>query len=322
MYPTVSIVVPTYNRSNFIEKTFSSLVNQDYPKDQFEIIVVDDGSSDGTTEILERFKRDYPFFQYLSQSNKGPATARNLGIQHAQGEIILFMDDDCIADKSWVKELVRGYEDQQAGGVAGLVKYVPPNNNISNQFAAQAKGAGPEVNARGELDFFVTANASFRRAVLNQVGGFDETFPHAAHEDVDLSYRVRQAGWKLLYCERAIVDHYHSHNLKSNLRKWYRIGNSEVLFQLKHGLDVKLWSGILQSLISFPKFPFAAFRYLRAGLGVKRSLAFPLIPRLHNVMVISGKLRGYFSYRNSFEPAKRGNSIKPGVERSGTPGSQ
>jgi glycosyltransferase involved in cell wall biosynthesis len=301
MYPTVSIVVPTFNRSHFIEKAFSSLVAQDYPKDKFEIIVVDDGSSDNTPEILRRFQADHSFFQYFSQPNKGPAAARNLGIRHASGEIILFIDDDCIADTNWARELVRDYADQQVGGVAGRIRFVPPDNNLANQFAARSEGAGQPFNSSGEIDFFVTANASFRRDVISRVGGFDETFPHAAHEDVDLSHRVKKAGWKLVYSDAAVVHHYHYHNLKGDLKKWYQVGNAEALYQLKRGQDLLLWRAIFRCLLSFAKTPFSSVKQLRSGDGLKRSLAFPFIQRLHNLMVTSGRVRGYFSYRNSFK---------------------
>lgn len=301
MQPTVSIVVPTYNRSYFIEKAFSSLVDQAYPKDRFEIIVVDDGSRDRTDEILERFRKSYPSFRYFSQPNKGPAAARNLGIRYAKGDIILFMDDDCLADENWVTELVLGYGDERVGGVAGKIKYVPPDNNIANQFAARSDGAGQAFCANGEINFFVTANASFRRDVINQVGGFDETFPHAAHEDVDLSHRIKQAGWKLVYSDDAVVHHYHYHNLKGDLKKWYQVGNAEALYQLKRGQDMRLWGAIFRCLFSFTKIPFSSLKQLRSGVGLKRSLAFPLIHRLHNLMVTSGRVRGYFCYRNSFK---------------------
>src|SRR6266498_196465 len=128
----VSVIIPTHNRSGFIERAFTSLVEQEYPKDKFEIIVIDDGSNDRTPEILERFRKQHAFFRYLSQANKGPAAARNLGIRQANGEIILLMDDDCIAATTWARELVNAYTDERIGGVAGRIKFVASDNNIAN----------------------------------------------------------------------------------------------------------------------------------------------------------------------------------------------
>jgi GT2 family glycosyltransferase len=137
--------------------------------------------------------------------------------------------------------------------------------------------------------------------VIDEVGGFDEDFPHAAHEDIDLSHRIKRAGWKLLYADDAVVHHYHHHDLKGDLKKWYRVGNGEVLYQLKHGQDPHLWESIFRCLVSLMKTPFSPLKKLTNGEGLKQSLAFPLIQRLHNLMVTSGKVRGYFSYRNSFK---------------------
>jgi len=298
--PSASVIVPTYNRSGFIERAFASLVEQDYPKDTFEIIAIDDGSTDRTPEILKRFCRDHTYFRSLSQANKGPAAARNLGIREANGDIVLLMDDDCIAEKNWARELAGSYRSDNIGGVAGRIKFVASDNNIANQFAAHDIGSGQPLNAAGEIDFFVTANASFRRKVIEQVGGFDETFPYAAHEDVDLSHRVRRAGWRLLYHDAAVVDHYHHHNIRGDLKKGYQVGNSEALYQLKHGDDLQLLNAVTECLLSFGKTPLSIAKYLTEGLGLRRSLAFPLLHRLHKLMVTSGKIKGYYSYRNSF----------------------
>src|SRR4051794_25606038 len=106
-YPAVSVVIPTYNRGPFLERTIRSLVGQSYPADKLEVIVVDDGSMDGTGQILERCQETSACLRVLRQAKHGPATARNLGIQQSHGEIILFMDDDCVADERWVFELTR-----------------------------------------------------------------------------------------------------------------------------------------------------------------------------------------------------------------------
>ena len=300
-HPKATIVVPTYNRSRFIEKAFSSLVNQDYPKDRLEIIVVDDGSADRTPEILKRFQSEYSYFRYLSQSNKGPATARNLGIRHASGEIILFIDDDCIADQNWVTELARGYQDPSVGGVAGRIKFVPSDDNIANRMAAQSNGRGQPIEPDGGIAFFITANASFKREVLDQMGGFDETFPHAVHEDVDLTHRVKQAGWKLLYSDDAVVHHYHNHTLKGNLKKWYQLGNAEALYNFKHGLRAPVWSSVPASLFMFLRVPFGFVKNVTNGLGVKQSFMFPLIHRMHDLTVSAGRVRGHLNYRRVFK---------------------
>jgi glycosyltransferase involved in cell wall biosynthesis len=300
-YPSVSVILPTYNRGDFIAKSINALVSQNYPKDRFEIVAIDDGSTDNTQEILKAFKQEYPFFKYIAQDNRGPASARNFGIRSSRGEIMAFIDDDCVADEDWIFELTRGYENDAIGGTGGRVDYVPPNNNIANQFASFVGGKGHAFTSDGEIIFFGTGNASFRRGVLLELGGFDETFPHAAHEDVDLSERVKRTGWKLLYHDTAVVRHYHKHDFRSDLKKGYQIGNAEALYQLKHGDDMELFSCVLQCLFSFCRIPLSVAKCLSQGLGLKQSIAFPFMHRLQKLMVTSGKVRGYYSYRNFFD---------------------
>lgn len=297
-FPTVTVIVPTYNRNHFVERAFVSLVEQDYPSDKLEIIVIDDGSTDQTHEILLRFQSEYPNFRYLQQINSGPATARNAGLREARGEIILFMDDDCIADDKWVRELIRAYEDPEVGGVAGRIQFVPPADNIANRCAARSTGDGQPIDANGQIAFFVTANASFRRAVLEQVGGFDTAFPHAAQEDLDLSFRVKSRGWKLLYSDTAIVHHYHHHTIRGDLKRCFQIGQAEAIMRVKHGVKYTVWAELPLSFIAFWRVPFGCVRNLARGVKPLESLMAPLHHRLRNVMLALGRTKGYFSQRN------------------------
>src|SRR5438093_7821196 len=210
-HPSISIAVATRNRADRLDRALAALVRQNYPPDRLEIIVVDDGSRDHTRTVVDRHAAGYPRLRYLSQSGRGPAAARNLAVGHARGEIVLFTDDDCVPDPDWVRELVRGFEEAHVGGVAGRIEFVPPGDNLGNRIAAATNGCGQPRTPDGQLDFIVTANGSFRKAVLEQVAGFDETFPHAVHEDVDLSHRVRRAGRTLRYVDGALVYHHHDH---------------------------------------------------------------------------------------------------------------
>jgi len=296
--PSVTIIVPTYNRSHFIERAFESLVKQDYPRDKLDIIVIDDGSNDQTRAILERFQNAHAKFRFLQQNNLGPATARNAGLREARGNIILFIDDDCIADEKWVRELTRAYDDPQVGGVAGRIQFVPPDDNIANRCAARnAGGEGQPVDANGEIAFFVTANASFRRDVLEQIGGFDTAFPHAAQEDLDLSFRVKQHGWQLRYADTAIVNHYHQHTIRGDLKRYYQIGQAEAIMGVKHGIKHSVWTELPLSLCAFWRVPFGCIRNLAQGVRPLESLMAPLHYRMKNVMLALGRTKGYIALR-------------------------
>ena len=114
-YPSVSAVIPTRNRGPFLERAIRSLAAQRYPSDRYEVIVIDDGSTDGTPEVLKRCLAEFPCMRVLTQRNRGPAVARNAGIRIATGEVILLMDDDCTCHEHWAFELTRAYVDAGVG---------------------------------------------------------------------------------------------------------------------------------------------------------------------------------------------------------------
>lgn len=295
--PTVSVVIPTYNRGPFLERAIRSILTQAYPADRFEVIVIDDGSTDGTGRVLDRCRQDYTSLRVLHQPNRGPATARNLGIRQARGEIVLFMDDDCVADRSWIAELVQHYTDAEVGGVAGRIRFVPPNDNFANRGAANATGCGQPVDDEGRIAYFVTANASFRRAALEQVGGFDPSFPHAAQEDIDLSLRVLAAGWQLCFASSAVVDHYHNHTIMGDLRRSYQIGQAEITLFRKHGMRYSVWYDLPSSLLAFTRVPFGCIRNLLRGGDVVVNLSIPLFHRLNGAMLALGRTKAHLTRR-------------------------
>ena len=104
----ISVIIPTYNRAGQLKDCLDSLFNQTYKN--FEIIVIDDGSTDCTEDLVRDLQKEHKNLKYLKQKNKGPAGARNLGIKKARGKIIVFCDDDCTADKEWIKNIAEAYK--------------------------------------------------------------------------------------------------------------------------------------------------------------------------------------------------------------------
>jgi len=116
----VSVIIPTYNRKEILERTLRTYSDQTYPKDKFEVIVIDDGSTDGTEHVVKSLVGGSNYkLRYFRQDNKGPAAARNLGINEAAGEIVLITGDDCIPDPKLIEEHVR-YHDLNAGENVGF----------------------------------------------------------------------------------------------------------------------------------------------------------------------------------------------------------
>lgn len=180
--PFISVVVPTFNRSNYLCKTLDSLLMQDCPYHKYEIIIVDDGSTDDTEIVVKQYMANRDNVNYYKQGNRGPAAARNLGIKHAQGNVIAFTDDDCIPDKDWLARIAECFEENpNIVGIGGQV--FTDETRVTPSSHYPVSGSLP-----------ITANAAYSTQVLNRVGGFDENFPYAYHEDSDLYYIVSQIG--------------------------------------------------------------------------------------------------------------------------------
>ncbi len=197
----VSVIIPTYNSAEKIQKCIEGLENQSLPREQYEIIVVDDGSTDETALIKENDTIHYYF-----QENRGPAAARNRGVELAKGNIVLFTDSDCIPDRDWIEQMVSPFQDLEIAAVKGTYK--------SNQRSLWARFAQVEFAERYKLllgteyiDMIDTYSAGYRKEVFCSMGGFDISFPVPNNEDTDLSYRMSLSGHKMVFKPNAVVYH-------------------------------------------------------------------------------------------------------------------
>ncbi|MDO8444966.1 MAG: glycosyltransferase [Deltaproteobacteria bacterium] len=214
----VSVIVPIYNSQAYISKCLEALLAQTYKLESYEVIVVDDGSTDKTADII----KNYPV-KYIYQKNQGPATARNRGVKEAKGDIILFTDSDCVPLSNWIEEMVRPFKSPDIAAVKGAY--------LTNQKEVIARLAQVEFEERFEMlkkaesiDMVDTYSAGFRKAIFLQMGGFDKTFPVANNEDTDLSYRMSKHGFKMVFNPDAIVHHLkHPDSIKKYARlKFWR----------------------------------------------------------------------------------------------------
>ncbi|MEP7271360.1 MAG: glycosyltransferase [Acidobacteriota bacterium] len=196
--PDVSVIIPARNRRRELSEVLEALSVQTFPKERFEVLLCDDGSDVDLRSVVEEMNSDRFDVRYLRQPARGPATARNLGIRHARGDIIAMTDSDTRPDRDWLSNLVHALErEPDAAGVEGKVK-------AENDGEFDPLGEGP-TNLNGGV--YLTCNCAYRRGVLDSVGGFDETFPFPAYEDTDLAARVLQTGKRILWQPEAIVIH-------------------------------------------------------------------------------------------------------------------
>ena len=198
----VSVVIPAYNAGETIGEAVKRSLSQAKGSLEVEVIVVDDGSTDGTADIAESAGATV-----IRQQNAGPAAARNRGWQNASGRFICFIDSDCLPIATWLENLLDGFTDSQVGAVAG-------SYDIANTSSWLARWVHREIMERhGRMPASVRAfgsyNVSIPRYVLEATGGFDPAYRKASGEDNDLSYRIIKRGWQISFRPQAKVAHYH-----------------------------------------------------------------------------------------------------------------
>jgi glycosyltransferase involved in cell wall biosynthesis len=184
-----SVIIPTFNRWESLQGTLLSLFRQEFDKSSFEIIVVDDGSSDETDSETKKIMEREPNLRYFRQTNSGPAKARNLGLSQAKGSIVAFIDSDALADKKWLANAKIYFDRQDVFALEG--KIITPAGSKIGLFSHYFE------NPRGGL--YQTCNMFFRKDVLLSVGGFDERFKkeHFFREDSDLIFSLAEKGYPI-----------------------------------------------------------------------------------------------------------------------------
>lgn len=223
--PRVSVVVPTYDRRPHLEQLLPHLEERAGP--EVEVVIVDDGSSDGTSGLL----RSVSWAVTTSQPNGGPAAARNTGWRLARAPVVAFLDDDCTPGSGWPLGLLDAFEDDRVGGVGGQV--VGRDRSTLGAYVEVERLVDHGRDVDDGVDYLITANAAYRRSVLEELGGFDEAFPSAAGEDVDLSWRARDAGWRLVRSD-VPVEHDHRTGVREVLRTHRAHGRARALLDTRH----------------------------------------------------------------------------------------
>lgn len=234
----ISVVIPTFNRLNQLKQVLTGLEKQTYPLEKFEVVVVSDGSSDGTNAFLEALETPLDLVPVF-QANQGVATARNQGFKQANGELVLFIDDDVVPAPQLVAEHVQEHDAHQANIVVLGPMLSPPDFRLSpwtrweqamlvKQYDMMNAGAW-EPTARQ----FYTGNSSLSRQLLLDSGGFDPAFRRA--EDVELAYRLIEYDVRFIFNDRAVGYHYVSRSFASWMSTPYEYGRNDVIFSQEKG---------------------------------------------------------------------------------------
>jgi len=233
-YPRVSVVVCAYNAERTMDRCLASLAVLNYP--DYEVIVVNDGSQDRTGEITE----SYDFCRLINQPNKGLSAARNAGAEASTGDIVAYTDSDCVADPDWLTYLVAKMEMSDLAACGGP-NFPPPEDDLVPAAVAVAPGGPTHVLISDEIaEHIAGCNMAFRRDVLLQLGGFDPIY-RAAGDDVDICWRLQDAGYTIGFSPAAVVWHFRRNTVAAYCAQQRGYGKAEALVYSKHPFRFNLF---------------------------------------------------------------------------------
>lgn len=240
----ISVIIPTYNRSKTLLRTLKALEDQSLSKETFEVVIVDDGSTDITEKEVNAYMAQSPInIKYLRQENKKQGAARNLGIKYAEMPLIVFIGDDIIPSPTFLEEHLNHHREYNKYGniaVLGYTKWseeikVTPFMRFIGEYGYQFGYALIENDKTVPFNFFYTSNISILKAFLDELEYvFEEDFDTYGWEDIELGYRLDSIGMKLLYNQNAVAYHHHSMDIPSFCRRQVNVGKASRIFLRKH----------------------------------------------------------------------------------------
>jgi GT2 family glycosyltransferase len=236
-YPKVSVVVASYDGSRTLGACLESLRRLNYP--DYEIILVDDGSTDTTRQIAS-VNPKVRYFRH--EKNLGLSVARNTGIAAATGEIVAFTDSDCRADEDWLYHLVGALLENEFAGMGGPNLLPPDDSPVAAAVMVSPGGPAHVMLTDRQAEHIPGCNMAFYKWVLDDIGGFDPIFMRAG-DDVDVCWRVQQAGWKIGFCPAAFVWHYRRSTVGAYLRQQQGYGEAEAMLVRKHPENFNSFGG-------------------------------------------------------------------------------
>ena len=238
-----SVVICARNEEDTIEECVKSVLNQEYPGEDYEVIVVDDGSEDTSPQILESFSEKIRCFR--NKKNRGISYSRNFGVREARGDIVCFIDGDAYADKAWLRNLLTAYDGGEIdgrvfpreflGGIGGFIG-AWNKDTVVTRYSEEGgirliriqQGSKVTLSQIG----FGTCNIAYPRSLIERVGGFDEGL--IVGSDTDLNLKIIELGYVFVYNPHAIVYHKHPGSILELMGRWFVRGRYDNKLIEKH----------------------------------------------------------------------------------------
>jgi GT2 family glycosyltransferase len=249
-YPKVSIVIATYNGERTLKACLDSLQALNYP--DYEVILVDDGSTDTTPQIAFLYPKDR-YFRH--EKNLGLSVARNTGIAAALGEVVAFADSDCRADEDWLYYLIGDLISSEFAGMGGPNLLPPDDSAVAAAIMVSPGGPAHVMLSDRQAEHIPGCNMAFFKRALTEIGGFDPIFHHAG-DDVDVCWRIQQIGYKIGFSPSALVWHYRRSTVGDYLTQQHGYGEAEALLVRKHpeyfnAFGASIWRGRIYNALQF-----------------------------------------------------------------------
>jgi GT2 family glycosyltransferase len=233
--PFITVVIPTRNRLTQLRRALRCVEEQDYPAESYEVIVVDDGSSDGTDRYLQALSNSNAV-RTIVQQHAGPGAARNAGARAGGGDIVAFTDDDCLPERGWLAALAQSFSsaDRSAGLVVGgrIEERVTAGQWLQTFYATRAERQ--QAQCGGKVDLLDSANVACDRTAFLSVGGFSESLAFPGLEDMDLSFRLEDAGCRIRANPAAVVGHAGATSLGAMARQAFDRGRGSAMLMNEH----------------------------------------------------------------------------------------
>ncbi len=310
----LSVIMPCYNSRATLGRALQALEAQDVPRGTFEIVIVDDGSTDGTYEMVRAWPSPVPL-RVVQQPNRGIAAARNRGASQALGEVLLFLDPDVFARPALVGAHLRHYTGE-ADLVAVQGRTVPDPDTLVTPYM-RTINLMPDLTIRRRDNLaplnVIGRNFSVSRAAHRAVGGFDEGFTGYGLEDVEFALRFHQAGGRIGYEPEALGIHHHPLSPEAAVKRQSPNGRAAVYFWRKHGRSA--WLGLHFEI--HPLLLPLKWLIFRTGVVTRLMLAIrPWAERHHHYLILNecyNHLRWHGYYQGVFETLKEERLSARGV---------